>query len=213
MDTDRTRLLRELLDGTDWVRRTGGLARSLRSARHCAGGLLLVGTPTAEPWHFAAHLTDEARLAGLPALAPVLVRHQVPAGAPAHLAVDLARLAAVRRGETVFVTAPDAPGEALLERVADARRTGATVLSLDAGDADLRGLAHDQLSVVESLVDPGWGLVADGLIVPADDGFVTASHLVSAAAGGPAAARGVRARLARILDAVSGPAPAPRARR
>lgn len=209
MDADRTRLLRELLDGTDWVRRTGSLARSLRGAGHEAGGLLLVGTPTAEPWHFAAHLSDEARLAGLPALAPVLVRHQVPAGAPAHLAVDLARLAAVRRGETVFVTAPDAPGEVLLERVADARRTGATVLSLDSGDPDLRGLAHDQLSV--------WagpeGLVADGLIVPADAGFATASHLVSAAVGEPGPVRGVRARLARMLDAVSGPAPGPRARR
>jgi hypothetical protein len=201
MDSERTRLLRELLAGTEWTRRTAGFARSLRTAKHGAGGLLLVGTPTAEPWHLAAHLDGEAKLAGLPELSPVLVRHTVPIGAPAHLAVDLARLEVVRRGETLLVAAEDAPGEGLLERVADARRAGATVLSLDAGDDELGGLAHDQLVVGPS------GLVADGLIVPVGDGFDIASHLVTTAVGAPLPGRGVRARLARALDAVSGPAP------
>lgn len=207
MDTERTRLLRELLAGTEWTRRTTDFARSLRRAKHPAGGLLLVGTPTAEPWHFAAHLDDEARLAGLAELAPVLVRHAVPAGAPPHLAIDLGRLQAVRRGETVLVAAEDAPGEGMLERVADARRAGATVLALDAGDDDLAGLAHDRLEV-----GPG-GLIADGLIVPAGGGFEIASHLVSTAAGAPLPGRGVRARLARALEAVSGPAPQARGHR
>ena len=206
MDNERTRLLREVLAGTEWTRRTTEFARSLRRAKHPAGGLLLVGTPTAEPWHFAAHLDDEARLAGLAELAPVLVRHAVPTGAPPHLAVDLGRLRAVRRGETVLVAAEDAPGEGVLERVADARRSGATVLALDAGDDDLAGLAHDRLEV-----GPG-GLIADGLVVPLGGGFEIASHLVSTAAGAPLPGRGLRARLARALEAVSGPAPQARDR-
>ncbi len=201
MDAERTRLLRELLAGTEWTRRTSEFARSLRGAKHTAGGLLLVGTPTAEPWHLAAHLDEEAQLAGCPELSPVLVRHAVPIGAPPHLAVDLTRLSAVRRGETVFVAAEDAPGEGVLERVADARRAGATVLAMDTGDPDLDGLAHDRLSVGAD------GLVADGLIVPVGDGFEIASHLVSTAAVAPMPARGMRARLARALEAVSGPAP------
>jgi hypothetical protein len=201
VDAERTRLLQELLAGTEWTRGTTAFARSLRGAKHPAGGLLLVGTPTAEPWHLAAHLDEESRLAGLAELSPVLVRHAVPAGAPPHLAIDLARLEAVRRGETVFVAAADAPGEGTLERIADARRAGATVLSLDSGDADLAGLAHDRLLVGAD------GLVADGLIVPVGDGFEVASHLVSTAAGGPLPGRGMRARLARALEAVSGPAP------
>lgn len=207
MDTERTQLLRELLEGTEWTRRTTEFARSLRRAPHPAGGFLLVGTPTTEPWHFAAHLDDEARLAGLAELSPVLVRHRVPAGAPPHLAVDLGRLQAVRRGETVLVAAADTPGEGVLERVADARRAGATVLALDAGDDDLAGLAHDRVRV-----GPG-GLLADGLIVPVGDGFETASHLISTAAGAPLPPRGFRARLARALDVVSGPAPRTRHQR
>jgi hypothetical protein len=201
MDAERTRLLHELLAGSEWTRRTRAFARSLRGAKHAPGGLLLVGTPTAEPWHLAAHLDEEARLAGVAELAPVLVRHAVPVGAPPHLAVDLRRLTEVRRGETVFVAAEDAPGEGVLERVADARRIGATVLSFDGGDPDLAGLAHDRL-----VVGPD-GLLPDGLIVPVAAGFEVASHLVSTSAGAPLPGRGVRSRLARALDAVSGPAP------
>jgi hypothetical protein len=201
LDAERTSLLRELLAGTDWTRRTTDFARSLRGAKHETGGLLLVGTPTAEPWHFAAHLTDEARLAGLTELAPVLVRHAVPVGAPPHLAVDLTRLTHVRRGETVLVAAADAPGEGVLERVADARRVGATVLAMDSGDDDLAGLAHDRL-----VVGPG-GLLADGLIVPVGEGFEIASHLVSTSVAAPLPRRGLRGRVARALDVLSGPAP------
>ena len=56
MDAERTRRLRELLEGSGWVDRTREFAASLR--RTSAGGLLLVGTPTEEPWHLAAHLDD-----------------------------------------------------------------------------------------------------------------------------------------------------------
>ena len=152
----------------------------------------MVGTPDYEPWHVTAHLDDEARLAGIPELAPTLVRWAAPAGAPPHLSVGLARLEAAQRGETVFVVADDTAPVPLLERVDDARRVGATILALDEGDPELDALAHEALAVPESL------------------SFDAGQHLVSAAAGErdaarTAGARGLRARLARLLDTVSGP--------
>ena len=169
--------LRAALAGTGWVERTTSFARSLRTAGHPAGGLLLVGTETEEPWHLAAHLSDEARWAGLPELSPTLVRHVVPPGAPPHLAVGLDRLAAVRRGETLFVVAPEQPDEHLLERVSDVRRVGGVVLALEGGEegSELAGLAHE-------------GLVVPRTVLP----FDAAGHLVSVAAGAPAPRSGRR---------------------
>lgn len=197
MDRARVSILRELLVGTGWVEKTREFGRALRQAPHDPGGLLVVGTPTEDPWHLAAHLDDEARWSALPNLAPVLVRWAPPAGAPAHLSVGLERLEHVRRGETVFVVAPDAATEALLERVADARRIGATVLSIDSGDTQLEALAHESLAVPTE---------ADtGLIVPE---FDVVSHLVSSAAGEarPTGKTGrferMRTKLAHMLDAV-----------
>ena len=174
MDSSAVDRLRAALSGTGWVDRAVSLARSLRSAGHDPGGFLLVGTPDDEPWHLAAHLDEEARWAALPQLRPTLVRWAPPPGAPPHLAVGLDRLAAVARGETVFVVAADAAPERLLEQVADARRGGATVLAMDgsAGDdaasTELTGLAHDAL-VVPRLAD-----------APSLD---VMGHLLSAAAG------------------------------
>jgi hypothetical protein len=197
VDADQVATLRALLSPTGWIERTAAFARLLRSNRS-PGGLLLVGTPAVEPWHLAAHLDTESQLAGLPELAPTLVRWSVPAGAPAHLRVGLDRLEAAQRGETVFVVTPESAPEPLLERVSDARKIGATVLALDQGDSELEGLAHESLIVPPEM---------DGLV-----SFDAAQHLVSAAAGerdaalrGPAAGRGLRARLARLLDTVSGP--------
>ena len=215
-------LLRDVLSSTGWVDRTRGFSRTLRRSTDGGAGLLLVGTPTHEPWHLAAHLDDESRYAGIPSLSPTLVRWAPPAGAPEHLAVSLDRLTAVRRGETLFVIAPDDPTEQLLERLADARRLGATLLSIDGGDGDLAGLAHDQLVV------PSRGLTAvgepSGLVVPLqlaglgdvdlalpEVSFDTVQHLVSAAAGeesilvtSTASRRGLRDRLARALDGIQG---------
>src|SRR3954468_7631357 len=125
--------MRELLAPTGWVDRTRSFAKSLRKSRvgRTPGGLLLVGTPTTEPWHLTAHLDDEARWFDIPELTPTLVRWAPPADAPAHLAVSLSRLEAVGHGETVLVIAPDDPTESLLERVSDARRSGAVVLAVD----------------------------------------------------------------------------------
>ncbi|KPI31922.1 hypothetical protein OV450_7040 [Actinobacteria bacterium OV450] len=198
MDAVRVALLREVLAGTQWPADARRFAGSLRRSVTAAGGsLLLVGTEQYEPWHLAAHLVDEAAWSGLPELAPTLVRHRVRPGAPPHLSVGLGRLEGARRGHTLLVVAPDQPGAGLLERVHDARLAGATVLSLDGGDADLAALAHDALSVREGAGE----LDLD-----------TVQHLVSAAAGenslperrGP---RRRRDRLARLADQLTAPPP------
>ncbi|MEW9548905.1 hypothetical protein [Nonomuraea sp. NPDC050783] len=192
MDPGSVALLRELLARTSWLDRTRDLGRALRATRS-PGGLLLVGTPGDEPWHLTAHLADEARFSGLPQLTPTLVRWEPPADAPAHLRVGLDRLERAARGETLFVLADGQAPVPLLERVDDARRTGATILALlDApggGDRELAGLAHDALEVPK-----------DGLVT-----FDGAQHLVSAAAGEVERRLGLRDRLARLLERVSGP--------
>jgi hypothetical protein len=197
MDSARTALMRDLLAGTGWVERTRLFGRALRRAPHDPGGLLVVGTPTEDPWHFAAHLDDEARWSDLPTLAPVLVRWSPPVNAPAHLAIGLQRLENVGRSETVFVVAPDEAPAELLERVSDARKAGATVFALDAGDPELEDLAHESLWVPKQS--------QQGIVIPE---FDVVSHLVSAAAGersGSTAGRfgALRRRLGRMLDAVS----------
>lgn len=200
MDAVRVALLREVLAGTEWPGAARRFAGALREAVEAqGGGLLLVGTEAYEPWHLAAHLDDEAAWSGLPALSPTLVRHRVPPAGPAHLGVGLGRLEAAGRGETLLVVAPGEPGDALLERVGDARRAGAAVLALDGGSAELPGLAHELLTV------------------PGDSGDIdleTVQHLVSAAAGengAPAAAAsarsGFRDRLARLAELLSSPPP------
>ena len=186
--------LRALLAGSRWLEQARVFGRALRSSPRSAGGLLVVGTPAYEPWHVTAHLDEESRMAGIPELAPTLVRWTPPPDAPPHLRVGLERLEAAQRGETLFVVAEDSAPVPLLERVDDARRVGATILALDSDDRELDSLAHEALAVPESL------------------SFDAGQHLVSAAAGDRAGAgaggrgkRGLRERLARLLDAVSGP--------
>ncbi|MFF3641979.1 hypothetical protein [Streptomyces sp. NPDC002564] len=197
MDAVRVALLREVLAGTEWLGATRRFAGTLRSSvvPH-GGGLLLVGTTRYEPWHLAAHLVDEAAWSGTPELTPTLVRHEVLATDPAHLSTGLGRIEAARRGETLLVVAPDAPDPELLTRVHDARRAGATVLSLGAGDRDLGALSHEALAVPES----------------PDLDLDTVQHLVSAAAGENALpeARGrgrLRDRLSRLADQLTAPPP------
>ncbi|MFI8099697.1 hypothetical protein [Streptomyces sp. NPDC086023] len=197
MDAVRVALLREVLAGTEWPGAARRFAVALRTALvPSGGGLLLVGTEAYEPWHLAAHLVDEAAWSGLPELAPTLVRHRVQPGEPPHLSVGLGRLEAAGRGETLLVVAPEEPGEGLLERVHDARRAGATVLSLDGGDRELGALAHDALSV-----PPAAGLDLD-----------TVQHLVSAAAGENSlpvqrTPLRFRDRLTRMADQLTAPPP------
>ena len=221
--------LRALLAPTGWLERTRTFAQELRKATRSPGGLLLVGTPDEEPWHLTAHLDEESRLAGIPELMPTLIRWQVPAGAPSHLRVGLERLEAAQRGETLFVVSPASAPVPLLERVSDARRTGATIFALDQGDPELEALAHEAMAVRPGV--PGVFGVA-GMV-----SFGAAQHLISSAVGdlgrsegfgdgefGVASpdgrtgrpgvrgypryrpgVRGLRDRVARLLDAVSGP--------
>ncbi|MFI6477719.1 hypothetical protein ACIBH1_07310 [Nonomuraea sp. NPDC050663] len=188
MDSGSVEVLRDLLAGSGWLERTREFGLALRTTRS-PGGLLLVGTPLDEPWHLTAHLTDEARYADLPQLTPTLVRWSPPPGAPPHLAIGLERLEAARRGETLLVVAEQEAPVPLLERVDDARRTGATILALEGGDRELAGLAHD------------------AIVVPLDApvSFDGAQHLVSAAAGEVPKRPKLRDRLARLLERVSGP--------
>ncbi|WP_372453740.1 hypothetical protein [Acrocarpospora catenulata] len=189
MDAAAVRFLREALDATGWVARTREFGRALRGTRS-PGGLLLVGTPEEEPWHLTAHLADEARFTGLAQLTPTLVRWAPPVDAPPHLRVGVDRLAGAGRGETLLVVAEQRAPVPLLERVDDARRTGATILALDGGDPELEALAHDALAV------PALG---------APLSFDGAQHLVSLAAGELPRRAGLRERLARLADRVSGP--------
>jgi len=213
MDVSRVLVLREVLASTGWVERTQGFARTLRRRTTQPGGLLLVGTPEAEPWHLAAHLDDESRWSGVPELSPTLVRYQAPEDAPSHLSVTLQRLEAARRGETVFVVSEDSAPEPLLERAWDARKAGATVVSLDAGDDELHGVTHESLVVptasVQEVDTPSLE-VPESIDVPQLDvvTFDSVQHLVSVAAGETAAApqsRSVRGRMAKLLESLSGP--------
>jgi hypothetical protein len=190
VNAEQVAALRVLLGPTGWLERASVFARALRGSARTPGGLLLVGTPDEEPWHLAAHLGEESRFAGLPELTPTLVRWAPPPGAPRHLSVGLARLEEARRGESLLVVSPQAAPDPLLERVSDARRSGATILALDRGDRHLEDMAHEALIVPQA----------------APLSFDAAQHLVSAAAGERAEpSRGLRARLARLLDTVSGP--------
>lgn len=193
MDRAEARVLRELLDlgrGREWLAQADAFAAALRAAPRREGGLLLVGGQDAEPWHMAAHLSDEAREAGLARLSPTLVRRAPAPDAPAHLSAGLDRISAAGRSEAVLIVAELDPDALVLERLDDARRHGARILTLGQ-QAPLAGdLAHELLAVPTDLPE-----------APSFDG---AQHLVSTAAvdlGG----RGLLDRLRRWVEAGNGP--------
>lgn len=195
MDRVQAAALRDLLAATgaqtDWVDASDEFGSALRRAPRRPGDLLLAGPKDEEPWHLAAHLTDESQWADLPGLAPVLLRHDPPPGAPPHLAVGMERLESARRGEALLVVAQQDPADLLLERIGDARKRGARILTLDQSADQLRGLAHETLTVPQE---------------PGPLNFDTAQHLVSlAAATTGTGAGGLRGLLARWIEAVSGP--------
>lgn len=179
-----------LLEGAGIEDRVVDLGRALGTAPHGVGGLLVVGTEAHEPWHFTAHLADESRWNSRPDLEPTLVRWAVPLGAPPHLAFGMERLEAARRSETIFVVAATTASEGLLERVADARRVGALVLSVHGGDPELQQLAHEAVGVP----DAGVGAYLD-----------VVQHVVSQnAPGASRTRRSLRARINRLLDTAQG---------
>jgi hypothetical protein len=221
VDAKQVTTHRALLAPTGWLERTRAFARGLRKSTRSPGGLLLVGTPDDEPWHLTAHLDEESRLAGIPELMPTLVRWQVPRGAPAHLRVGLERLEAAQRGETLFVVTPSTAPVPLLERVSDARRAGATIFALDQGDKELDSLAHESLTIrprfdpvsfgaVQHLVSSACGELG-GTESPEGGEFGVGVSVPPAEVTGyqrsRTGVRGLRDRVARLLDAVSGPNP------
>src|ERR1700730_10750619 len=88
-------------------------ATALGAAPQPSGGLLVVGTPTHEPWHFVAHLAEQAAASSRAELAPARIRWHPPANGPSHLTVGADRLRDVDRHETVLVIAQDTPPERL----------------------------------------------------------------------------------------------------
>lgn len=197
MNADQVAALRALLAPTGWLDRTAAFAQALRRTARTPHGLLIVGTADDEPWHMTAHLADESSYAGLPELAPTLVRWAPEPDAPAHLAVGLDRLRAATRIETLLVVSRQTAPAELLERVQDVRRAGATVFALDTGDPELDHLAHEALPV-----SPATAPVS----------FDGAQHLVTSSitardgrpGSGAVLDKRLRSRLARLLDAVSG---------
>ena len=235
MDANQVATLRALLAPSGWLERTRAFAQGMRSATRLRGGLMVIGTPDEEPWHLTAHLDEESRLAGIPELMPTLVRWNPPPEAPAHLRIGLSRLEAARRGETLFVISPDTAPVPLLERVNDARRTGATIFALDQGDPELDALAHEALTVqnvsfgaAQHLVSAACGDLGENDVrefnvasgsISREWGLATSRRLAGSA---PAAGsgyhvpfqgggryrpgvRGLRDRVAHLLDTVSGP--------
>lgn len=215
MDLARARLLVDVLTPSGRLDRIREFAGSLRRSTRRGGELLVVGTPDFEPWHFAAHLADEARWAHLPELEPTLVRWSVPPSAPSHLAVPLSRLEAARRGETLMVVTTERAPSPLLERIGDARKVGATILTMDGGDPELAGLAHDALILPPGVGGSGNAGEIDGDSAGPSDGvepplltFDLGQHVVPIAAGDrDDLRRRTRGRLARFLEVIAGPAP------
>ena len=122
-------------------------AAALGSGPESRGSLLVVGTPDNEPWHFVAHLAEEAQASSRPDLVPTWVRWTPPVAARAHLVVAMDRLSAVQRGDTVLVVAPNRASDRLLDRVDDARRLGGRVMTLHRENHDLARLSHEALMV------------------------------------------------------------------
>jgi hypothetical protein len=191
MDMAQVSVLRGLLLGSEWLDRTDDFAGSMRSATRRADGILLFGTPGNEPWHLAAHLSDEAEFSGAKDLRPTLIRWTTPADAPPHLSTSLDRLRDMRRGEPLLVVADEPVDDTLLERVNDARRGGGRVFALTDDDRELEQLAHESLTLSAGLPD-----LVD---------LAVAEHLVSmSAAAADTSLTGWRASLRQALDGICG---------
>lgn len=207
VDATTAAMLRLLLQPTEWPDRVSDFAADMRRVTRNPSGLLLVGTPDDEPWHLAAHLDETARWEGIPEISPVLVRWTPPREGPQHLTMGMRRLDYVRRGDLVLVVAPTATPPRLLERVDDAKKSGGAVFSIDSGDDDLNSIAHESLSVTAPItVPPHQSNVPVPDLTDTTVAFETVQHLVNLAAGETTNRRGrIRARLARALEAISGP--------
>ena len=147
MDPSNRNLRKWLRDLGDLGAQTLQFAGALGGRRETSSGLLVVGTPEFEPWHFVAHMSEEAERQGRIDLRPTLMRWEIPPGAPAHLAVSADDIAHATRDQTVLVVSSRTRSWEMLERVSDAKRRGARIMSVHRGDDDLADLSHEMLSV------------------------------------------------------------------
>jgi hypothetical protein len=156
-----------------WFGGLAGFAGSLRRSVHAPGQLLVVGSPDAEPWHFTAHLESLAHYRDVPQLAPTLVRWTEPVGSAPGIGVE--QMTAGGSGQVILAISEGISDPELLERLADARRRGATILGLSGGQStaldDLASVAHEAHTVA-----PGQTVSVGRLPVLCD--FELASHLV-----------------------------------
>jgi hypothetical protein len=187
MDSVQIAGLHRLFAGTALDDEVVEFATGLGAAPQPSGGLLVVGTPTHEPWHFVAHLAEEAAAAHRAELAPTWVRWQPPASGASHLRVGPERLRHIDRHQTILVIANDPATERLLDLVADGHKRGALVLALERSNPDLVDLADQVLIVPESPDFPYFDVV---------------QHVVTQIAPGDRTARThVRGRLRALLEA------------
>ncbi len=137
-----------------WIKDLGSLGLEAMRFSNALGGrhessqrLLVVGTPEFEPWHFVAHLSEEAKRNGRADLVPTLARWRVPPGAPTHLSVSVDEIARATRHQTLLVVSSCFSSPELLERVTDAKKHGARIMAIHRDDEDLAHLSHEMLSV------------------------------------------------------------------
>jgi hypothetical protein len=173
-----------------WAKVLGHAFREVTLFAHALGNrqdrstdLFVIGAPEFEPWHFCAHLGEQASRFGRPDLSPTWLRWSVPLGAPAHLARSVDTLNSVSRRQTVLIVDPLGGTPELMERVAGARHHGARIMSLHRGHQDLVELSHETL-----LIDR----------LRPDRDFEIAQHLVTDLAPIPARGNSSRARLVSV---------------
>ena len=137
-----------------WVRQLGALGIDTLHFAHVLGGrrytsdrLMVIGTPEFEPWHFVAHLAEEAKRDRRADLIPTLVRWEVPKGSPAHLSVSVDELTQLTRNQTLLVVSSCSHSPQLLERITDAKKHGTRIMAIHRDDEDLADLSHEMLSV------------------------------------------------------------------
>ncbi|MBV9593933.1 MAG: hypothetical protein JO147_09105 [Actinobacteria bacterium] len=174
MNVETTRRVSRLLAGTAWLDQATSLVRGLRHGGHEPGELFVLGTPNHEPWHLTAHLDDAARLSGSAELKPRLLRYAPSPTAAPHLRLDVRTLSTGRGDRTVLVAAPEAMGADVLQRLSDARRSGATIFAVEAHNAELRDLAHESISLDTDAVEViggrlGWSVERRSDVRPAFD--------------------------------------------
>lgn len=164
-----------------WAAGAWELGQRLRTDTDCdRGRLFIVGTDTFDPWHITAHLDDEARFTRRPGLQPTLLRRDPPSSAPVHLRRTLSELSAAGRHSTVLLVAPDEVHEDVLQRLADARGAGSTLLAVGPENSDVTSIVHAA----------AW--TPDTADATAGDAFELAGHLVTISAGDHRPARGRR---------------------